>query len=219
MSDLQIVTGISILISGYAQLRCGISTYHWQVMVWLAWFSSLTHMACLTFLRNYLYTHPSERLWRLFGMLSIAGLLFVAMLPTFNFNLLQYNDKTMHPTPADQTICYFRPGNTSSGHRGGERAVSSMILLIVGFLFRAVRLHKSVSLGTLAKLRRKLSKYATQKLESMYNWCDTENSPLSPKRTLLYWPTLASRLSIKVLWDFLTSMYFEVCSQSLQGPR
>jgi hypothetical protein len=110
MSDLQIVTGISILISGYAQLRCGISTYHWQVMVWLAWFSSLTHMACLTFLRNYLYTHPSERLWRLFGMLSIAGLLFVAMLPTFNFNLLQYNDKTMHPTPADQTICYFRPG-------------------------------------------------------------------------------------------------------------
>jgi hypothetical protein len=30
MSDLQIVTGISILLSGYAQLRCGLSTYHWQ---------------------------------------------------------------------------------------------------------------------------------------------------------------------------------------------
>jgi hypothetical protein len=30
MSDLQIVTGVSILISGYAQLRCGLSTYHWQ---------------------------------------------------------------------------------------------------------------------------------------------------------------------------------------------
>ena len=30
MSDHQIVTGISILISGYVQLRCGLSVFHWQ---------------------------------------------------------------------------------------------------------------------------------------------------------------------------------------------
>jgi hypothetical protein len=213
MSDLQIVTGVSILISGYAQLRCGVSTYHWQVMVWLAWFSSLTHMACLTFLRNYLYTHPAERLWRLLGMLSIAGLLFVAMLPTFNYNLLPFdgnNTEALYPTPADQAICYFRPGHTSAGHRGGERAVASMILLIVGFLFRAVRLHKSVSIGMLGRLRKRIRDFVIQKLEALYNWCDVANSPHSPKRTLLYWPILASRLSVKVFWDFLTSMYFEV---------
>lgn len=58
MSDLQILTGISILISGYAQLECGLSCYHWQVLVYLAWFSSLTHLSCLTLLRNYLCQSP-----------------------------------------------------------------------------------------------------------------------------------------------------------------
>ena len=33
LSDAQLVTGLAILISGYSQLNCGISAYHWQIMV------------------------------------------------------------------------------------------------------------------------------------------------------------------------------------------
>ncbi|KAK9847366.1 hypothetical protein MYU51_019519 [Penicillium brevicompactum] len=66
MSDVQIITGISIIVSGAAQLKCGISTHQWQVLVYLAWFSSLTHLSCLTLLRNYLHQRPAERIWRLF---------------------------------------------------------------------------------------------------------------------------------------------------------
>ena len=86
MSDLQIITGLSILISGFALLRCGLQTYHWQILVYLAWFSSLTHLSCLTLLRNYLYNHPTERLWRLLGMGLIVVMLVGAILPTASFN-------------------------------------------------------------------------------------------------------------------------------------
>jgi hypothetical protein len=68
MSDLQIVTGFSILISGHVQLESGLAAYQWQFIVELAWFSCLTHLACLTLLRNHLSRHTSERLWRLFAM-------------------------------------------------------------------------------------------------------------------------------------------------------
>jgi hypothetical protein len=215
MSDLQIVTGISILVSGYAQLRCGLSTYHWQVMVLLAWFSSLTHMSCLTFLRNFLYNHPGQRIWRLLGMLSIAIMLFVAMLPTYNFNFPTPNfniSDTVHPTPSDQTICYFKPG---SGHAGGERAVASMILLVVGFLFRTIRLHKSATLMFLGHWTKTVHSFAIRRLEIIYNWCDVVNHPWSPKRTLLYWPLLSIQWTVQVALDFLTSMYFEVRQVSL----
>lgn len=37
MSDQQVVTGISIIISGLSQLRSGIPIYHWQSVVNLAW--------------------------------------------------------------------------------------------------------------------------------------------------------------------------------------
>lgn len=52
-SDTQIITGIAILLCGYIQLPLGISTYHWQVVVSLAWFSSLTHLLTLSSLHGY----------------------------------------------------------------------------------------------------------------------------------------------------------------------
>jgi hypothetical protein len=183
-------------------------------MVWEAFFSSLTHMSCLTFLRSHLHRYPGQRLWRLTGMLTIAGLLFTAMLPTFNFNISKTfpNPSTYLPRPADQTICFFRPGHMSPGHRGGERTVASMILLVVGFFFRSIRLFESASTGVLARLEQNMGRFVVQRLEVIYVWCDLPRAPYGLSRTLLYWPLLATRWSIKVGWDFTTSMYFEVCS-------
>ncbi|KAF2712528.1 hypothetical protein K504DRAFT_206294 [Pleomassaria siparia CBS 279.74] len=33
MSDIQLLAGLSILISGFTQIRCGLSAYHWQKLV------------------------------------------------------------------------------------------------------------------------------------------------------------------------------------------
>ncbi|TQV90780.1 Glycosyl transferase, family 25 [Cordyceps javanica] len=86
MSDLQILTGYSILISGYLQLYCGLSAYHWQMLVYLAWFSSLTHLSCLTFLRSYLYHRRVERTWRLIAMGLLVAMLVFALIPTGNYS-------------------------------------------------------------------------------------------------------------------------------------
>lgn len=51
-SDQQVLTGISILASGFSQLCLGISAYHWQTVVNLAWLSSMTHLITLTSLKR-----------------------------------------------------------------------------------------------------------------------------------------------------------------------
>jgi hypothetical protein len=67
-SDLQVVTGIGILISGFTQLPQGLSIYHWETVVYLAWFSSLTHLTTLTVLRKFFRDQPRLAYWRVFLM-------------------------------------------------------------------------------------------------------------------------------------------------------
>ena len=85
MSDLQIVTGFAVLISGFAQLPCGLSTYYWLLIVQLAWFSSLTHLSCLTLLRHHLYARRTELTWRLLAMGAMALLLIIGLVSTGNY--------------------------------------------------------------------------------------------------------------------------------------
>lgn len=58
-SDQQLVTDIGILVSGFTQLLCSLSAYHWQVIVDLAWFSSLPHLTTLTALRAF-FSQPAN---------------------------------------------------------------------------------------------------------------------------------------------------------------
>ena len=77
--DQQIVTGIAILVSAYAQISCGLQVYHWQVAVDLALFSSITHLTTLTCLRNYFRKRKSLRTMRLIFMGTIGLMLSVAL--------------------------------------------------------------------------------------------------------------------------------------------
>jgi hypothetical protein len=49
LSDTQLVTGLGILAAGYPQLKCGSSAYHWQIMVFVAWFASFSFLSAMTF--------------------------------------------------------------------------------------------------------------------------------------------------------------------------
>ena len=82
MGDTQIVTSVAILLSGYVQLPCGLSTYHWEMIVDLAWFSALTHLAALTSLRYYLRRRPVMAVWRVLFMGITLILLSSALYPT-----------------------------------------------------------------------------------------------------------------------------------------
>ena len=86
-SDLQILTGLAILTSGYVQLGCrGLAVYHWQLVVDLAFFSSVTHLTTLTCLRTYFQTRNFLRLIRLICMGVLAIMLGCALWSTGYLN-------------------------------------------------------------------------------------------------------------------------------------
>lgn len=210
MSDAQILTGFSILISGYSQLRCGLSCYHWQLLVYLAWFSNVTHLACLTFLRHYLYSHPGERAWRLVLMGLFAVMLLVAMVPTGNYNFAL--DQT--PSPSDYAICYFKKAKTADRATFASMVIS-VLLVAFGFLSRVVRLHRTLSVRVVGEIRKDVSGKLRKWLQKVYDWCDSKTSPSGLKRLLLYRPLLALFLCGRVLLDAWTSMFFEVSYTAL----
>jgi hypothetical protein len=225
LSDLQILTGLSILISGYAQLHCGLSVYHWQILVYLTWFSSLTHLSCLTFLRNHLYNHPGGRLWRLIGMGALVVMLIVALLPTGNYN--------SNSDPADYAICSFRHlgmieqrGNLSYSDDPGlayGSMIVSVLLMGLGFASRIVRLHRSLTIGLVVASRRYLSESGRRFLRLQYERAKYPSDSSGPsqgrsgRKTILenlffYRPLLGTFLAFRAVLDLWSSMIIEVRS-------
>jgi hypothetical protein len=223
MSDIQIFTGISIMVSGVAQLKCGISCYQWLVVVYLAWFSSLTHLSCLTLLRNYLHNRPAERTWRLVCMFVLVVLLFFAFLPTANYRWQITDEYTGIPTPKDYAICYLKPMLRLDPHAHSyyweglnyysysEHAIIatsiSLVLLCVGFMCRVVKLHRSFSKFLDHNIRRRISHSLRIPLRVVYGWCDVQRSlefeevlvlPASIS-TLSYCPSICRYLELHVL--------------------
>ena len=152
-SDQQLVTGIAILVSGYAQLPCGLSSYHWQMIVYLAWFSSLTHLTTLTVLRQYFRKNPAARLWRAVLMLLMVTLLGIALLPTGDSWWLGGLSADGYDEVAElPALCYFKrlvaqtpeqrfeidPVQTSS-------MIISLMVLFSGYLTRLIKLSKQAT--------------------------------------------------------------------------
>jgi hypothetical protein len=212
MSDLQIITGISILISGYAQLRCGLSSYHWQVLVYLAWFSSITHLSCLTFLRNHLYNRPAERLWRLFFMGVMIVMLVTAIVPTGNFAFpYDFEDEATsgRATPSSYAVCSYGVSMPAS-YGSFSTMVISIILLVIGFASRIIKLHKRLSESGVWSLRKFSKETGLKFLSYVYSWSNVQQVPEGLQRRLLYRPCLTIFLFIRLLLDILSSMMFEV---------
>jgi len=87
LSDQQIVTGIAIMAAGLRGLAKGnISTYHYQIVLYLAWLSSSVHLSAISLLTPYLSKYHGLRTWRLIGMLTLLVMLLVALVPTLSDN-------------------------------------------------------------------------------------------------------------------------------------
>ncbi|KAK5996515.1 hypothetical protein PT974_01850 [Cladobotryum mycophilum] len=209
MSDIQILTGLSILLSGYANLKCGLSAYHWQVLVDIAWFANLTHLSCLTFLRNYLYNKPGEKAWRLFAMGLVAVLLVVAMFPTNDFLWMNPTKTNTEQQPSDYAICSF--------HRIREpdidllsSFVTSFLLIVLGFFSRVVKLHKILSVSIFGRARAAVSTWMRRWILKGYKKLHIGDSTTSLRRAIIYQPLFALFLLVRLALDFWTSMFIEV---------
>ena len=162
-SDQQLVTGLALLISGYVQLRCGISSYHWQTITYLAWFSSLTHLTTLTVLRQYFRDNPAPRLWRAVLMLVMVTMLMVALLPSGDAWWFTSNRYASYVGVAGiPALCYFkRLVARSIGERfeldtfvTGSMLVSVMVLFS-GYLTRLIKISKQAASFTKLWIRTK----------------------------------------------------------------
>lgn len=207
MSDLQIVTGFSILISGFLQLRCGLTTFYWQLVVYLAWFSTITHLSCLTLLRNHLYNHIAERRLRLFAMAVLATLLTVGLFITVNYDWsLPNGDARVEGT--DLAICHLsiNPGSSLALWT----MLVSVLMIVMAFISRVVKLHRRLSVDILGGVRAWFSTLARKMLRIVYVWCGISNSPRGLKHALCYRPLLAIFLAARFLADGWCSMFFEV---------
>ena len=74
LSDQQLLTGLSVLIAGFAT-HCSISAYHFSIVSDLAWFSSNVHLSSLTVLERYLLKEKGVRNWRVVSMICMSILL------------------------------------------------------------------------------------------------------------------------------------------------
>lgn len=106
LGDTQIITSVAILLSGYVQLPCGLSTYHWEIIVDLAWFSALTHLTALTSLRHYFRRRPAMALWRVVFMGITLVLLGSALYPAGYVPQSFTRDTDLYPTPIQTNAAF-----------------------------------------------------------------------------------------------------------------
>ena len=163
-SDLQVVTGISILVSGYSQLACGLATYRWLITVDLAWFSSVTHLTTLTCLRRYFQERPGLKVWRMVCM-GVTAMLLGCALGTTGY--LGGNGSTGAIVPLTfPAWCLYHPDLMSKYSNRSNifpptydhlDVAIAMIILSVSYLTRFVRMLPSVSNGIPKPFRTRLS--------------------------------------------------------------
>lgn len=79
LSDQQLASGVAILSIGYIQ-HCSLSSYHFFVIVALAWFSSTTHLSTLSVLQYQLNRNAVLKYTRIIGMILVYTMLMVGLL-------------------------------------------------------------------------------------------------------------------------------------------
>ncbi|KAH7093139.1 hypothetical protein FB567DRAFT_609533 [Paraphoma chrysanthemicola] len=211
ISDFQLVTGLSILISGYTQLQCGISKYHWQKIVQLAWFSSITHLCCLTFLRDYFVRNTLAQFWRIPGMVVLVLMLALALSPTALYTW-DYNGAVMVHDLAAPAICSFFPHQLPNGftdRAGVQRMAISISMLIAGMALRLCRLYQSPTVMYLT-IRARCSAVSKRVLWAIFSSTGRDSFSSTAITILAYRPALAAFLCYRILFDLASSKAFEV---------
>lgn len=215
------MTGIGILVSAYGALpgEHGISSYHWRIAVYLAWFANLTHLSTLAFLRGHLHRNPTERNWRVASMFVMFLLLLVAQFPTAFFN---WSDNLSIAKPSSFARCFFdlkTVQGRSPSHLWAEISSTnacmgtalSMIMLLSTLFTRIVKVSKMLSSFVRFHFRERLSSIAKRCIRAL---AVPRQGPrtLSPtvQSILFVKPAMSLFLVVRLYLDLYSSMMSEV---------
>ncbi|KAI8255841.1 hypothetical protein K4K58_005352 [Colletotrichum sp. SAR11_239] len=220
LCDVQVVTGLGILISGFVLLRCGLDAIHWQIAVFLAWFSTVTHLSGLEVLRTHLNTYVWSKHLRFSLMSLLLILLLVGIVPTGFFSLRNRNFSSPAVCYFDLKYGFWRFKETLSQSDFPEMQlertpayqamVYSMVLLVLGFGTRSMKLLHPLSRTFKLNVRQPTSRRVRRLLT------DFANTPASSERRkllkieLFLKPALAGFFMVRLTSDFFSSSLFEV---------
>lgn len=169
-SDTQLVMGLAILGSLFPQLTALLPSYYWQIGVYLAWFSSHTHLTSITVLRQFFRDHPPIRAWRVIIMIAMVVLLAVALLPTGDSYWIV--DEKGHFIGGVPAICHFRrltdPTDFSVLQNQGFTMLISLLILFFGYLTRILKLSARATNTLQIWLRVKPGKLVKKGLDACY---------------------------------------------------
>ena len=210
MSDFQLITGLSILVSGYSQ-RCSLQAYYWQRVVHLAWFSSITHLCCLTFLREHFARNKVAYYWRLPGMITLVIMLIFALVPTAHY--VWDDDRYVQPKPSDYAICFLNKHQDGVAEdyydAAQQRMVLSAVFMGIGMLNRLWHLFRAPT-QIYVRLRGFFGHYTRTGLSHIRAWTLEAYPGTYVVAAVLYRPLLAMLLSWRFLIDVISSRAFEV---------
>lgn len=215
LSDQQIVTGIAILASAYSQLHRGLSMYHFQMAIYLAWFSTLTHLSTLTFLRRHLDGNNYIRLLRLCLMVVLGLMLAVALIPTGSNCSLRKDQLDWTQYPGMPALCCF----AKIGSKGFVYSytfflsmISSELVLFVACLTRGIKLFWQSSNFVRKWLRRKPAAIWKRGLSNNYSLIQKHNAGIRRLCWVwLYYIRLTLLLLGRAVYDLAESILWEVC--------
>ena len=214
-SDQQLVTGLAILGSGFTQLFNKVSSYHWSIIVYLAFYSSITHLTTLTVLRQYFRDHAGIRNWRLALMLVTGSMLLGALVPTGVNGWLSSSSRGrfLGGIPA---ICYYEAlsskGSFSIESTEGFTTVISILILGFGFFTRALRLSAKASKITHRMLSDTPGNWLRKLLGILHLRADKSRNCFYLRLIWqsLYLILLAIYLDLRAIRDVFESMLWEV---------
>lgn len=232
LCDIQIVTGLSIMTAGYIMmgLDAKMSAYHWQIIIYLAWFSNLTHQATLVFLRGYLRDHPQDRLWRFGLTTALVVMLVVALVPAVFFNWDTPDQECSAAFRGTPARCFYSGPISANLLRqqrleGQETCLQtelrdstafqfSLILiaiLLFSYTWRTIKLFESLSWFVHNRLREILARFARMAVARVLQCqlpCRILGGPLWS--LLVLRPVLALYILGRLILDFYGSAFADV---------
>lgn len=185
------------------------------MIVYLAWFSSVTHLATLTFLRHFFYLHRAELRCRVIAMFLMLVLLCTAMAPTSHFTW-QIQDVTGGCDAYDHADCpqacdkvpgyYGRWPNTKTPVF--QNLCLSIFLLCYGYIIRLAKMSPYLC----SKSQLLIGRVKQRATEDHESWTpDAFGTPWKVFRTMMLQPLWIALLHCIILQvDFFTSMFAEV---------
>ena len=200
-SDIQLVTGIAILSAGFFQLNCSITSYHWQIIVYLAWFSSLTHAATMSLMHEYFRQNPFLRWLRITFMFVMGSLLIAALVPTGN---------AMWSIDGIPAQCFYNSHSYSVHSQRTSAMVFSVCFLLISYSTRAIKLFRLSSARMRYWLREKPGTLLKSRLDRLL-------LRQTACTKVEYRCLLIIIVLFRALYDIYGSIFWEVCPESLQS--